>query len=47
MLVLLRERIKDNAAAGILVTHSRGAAETADRILVLTRDGLRNVEERT
>jgi putative ABC transport system ATP-binding protein len=42
VLVLLRDRIKENAAAGILVTHSRGAAGTADRILVLTRDGLRD-----
>jgi hypothetical protein len=28
-------------AAGILVTHSRVAANTTDRILMLTRDGLR------
>ena len=42
VLALLRARIKDNAAAGILVTHSRSAAATADRILVLTRDGLRH-----
>jgi putative ABC transport system ATP-binding protein len=42
VLALLRERIKDSAAAGILVTHSRSAAETADRILMLTREGLRD-----
>jgi len=40
VLELLRERIKAGAAAGILVTHSRIAADTADRVLVLTRHGL-------
>ncbi len=40
VLRLLRERIKANGAAGILVTHSRPAAETADRILQLTPSGL-------
>ena len=40
VLRLLRERIKANGAAGILVTHSRPAAETADRILRLTPSGL-------
>ncbi|MDQ6619724.1 MAG: ABC transporter ATP-binding protein [Pseudomonadota bacterium] len=38
--VLLRERVKAGDAAGILVTHSRAAAATADRVLMLTRDGL-------
>src|SRR3954447_15669145 len=38
VLSLLRERIKEGEAAGILVTHSRVAAETTDRVLVLTRD---------
>lgn len=41
VLRLLRERIKANGAAGILATHSRMAAETADRILLLTQAGLR------
>ena len=41
VLQLLRTRIKASAAAGILVTHSHMAARTADRTLVLTRDGLR------
>ncbi len=41
VLGLLRERIKANGAAGILVTHSRAAAATADRILLLTPSGLR------
>jgi len=40
VLQLLRDRIKAGNAAGILVTHSRAAAATADRILMLTRDGL-------
>ncbi len=40
VLELLRERIKDGVTAGILVTHSRTAAQTADRILVLARNGL-------
>ena len=41
VLMLLRECIKGGDAAGILVTHSRVAANTTDRILMLTRDGLR------
>ena len=41
VLRLLRERIKANGAAGVLVTHSRAAAATADRILLLTPSGLR------
>jgi putative ABC transport system ATP-binding protein len=41
VLRLLRDRIKAGGAAGILVTHSRAAAETADRILMLTSAGLR------
>jgi putative ABC transport system ATP-binding protein len=40
-LTLLREQIKANAGAGILITHSRTAADTADRILVLDAHGLR------
>jgi putative ABC transport system ATP-binding protein len=42
VLGLLRDRVKAADAAGILVTHSRSAAATADRILLLTRDGLRD-----
>ena len=37
---LLRDQIKANAGAGILITHSRAAADTADRILVLDAAGL-------
>jgi putative ABC transport system ATP-binding protein len=40
-LALLRAQVKANAGAGILITHSRAAAETADRILVLDAGGLR------
>ncbi len=39
-LALLRAQVKANAGAGILITHSRTAAETADRILVLDAGGL-------
>lgn len=40
VLDLLRAQIKGNDAAGILVTHSMAAAQTADKIYVLS-DGLR------
>jgi putative ABC transport system ATP-binding protein len=40
-LALLRAQVKENAGAGILITHSRTAADTADRILVLDAGGLR------
>ncbi len=43
VLRLLRDQVKAGHAACILVTHSRAAAETADRILMLTRDGLREL----
>lgn len=41
VLHLLRAQIKEHGAAGILVTHSRDAAATADRVYLLTADGLR------
>ena len=41
VLALLRERVKGEGAAGILVTHSSAAAKTADRTYVLTQKGLR------
>jgi putative ABC transport system ATP-binding protein len=44
ILSLLRAQIKAIAGAGILITHSRMAAETADRILVLDAHGLRELE---
>jgi putative ABC transport system ATP-binding protein len=40
VLGLLREQLKRDGAAGVLVTHSPGAAATADRVLQLTRAGL-------
>ncbi len=40
-LALLRDQIKANAGAGILITHSRTAADTADRIVVLEAGGLK------
>ncbi len=39
-LALLRDQIKTNAGAGILITHSKTAADTADRIYVLDALGL-------
>jgi putative ABC transport system ATP-binding protein len=44
ILALLRAQIKENSAAGILITHSRTAADTADRILLLDAGGLRSLE---
>ncbi len=41
ILELLRDQIKRQAGAGLLITHSRAAADTADRILVLDAGGLR------
>lgn len=43
VLRLLREQVKSQRAAGILVTHSRVAAASADRVLQLERGGLREV----
>lgn len=40
VLALLREQVKRESGAGILVTHSTLAAATADRVLTLTADGL-------
>jgi putative ABC transport system ATP-binding protein len=40
VLALLREQVKRESGAGLLVTHSAVAAATADRVLVLTADGL-------
>ena len=41
VLALLRDSVKASGAAGILVTHSRAAAATVDRVLTLTAAGLR------
>ncbi|HEX3951516.1 MAG TPA: ABC transporter ATP-binding protein [Steroidobacteraceae bacterium] len=43
ILALLREQVKANAGAGVLITHSRVAADTADRILLLDAHGLHPV----
>ena len=40
VLMLMRNEIKANGASGIIVTHSEAAAATADRVLILTKDGL-------
>jgi putative ABC transport system ATP-binding protein len=41
VLRLLREQVKRERGAGILVTHSALAAATADRVMTLTADGLK------
>jgi putative ABC transport system ATP-binding protein len=41
ILHLLRDEIRQSGAGAIMVTHSHAAAEMADRILVLTRSGLK------
>jgi putative ABC transport system ATP-binding protein len=41
VLALLREQVKREGSAGVLVTHSPVAAATADRVLTLTADGLK------
>ena len=44
VLTLLREQTKATNACGILVTHSRHAAATADRTYLLTRQGIELLE---
>jgi putative ABC transport system ATP-binding protein len=44
ILGLLRDQVKASAGAGVLITHSRTAAETADRILILDAQGLHPLE---
>jgi putative ABC transport system ATP-binding protein len=46
VLRVLREQIKRNAGAGILVTHSAAAAATTDRVYMLTAEGLQQRAER-
>lgn len=41
ILHLLKDEIRSSGSAAIIVTHSPLAAASADRVLVLTRDGLR------
>lgn len=45
VLDLLLERIRAADAAGILVTHSRSAAQRADRVLQLGPDGLTDITD--
>jgi putative ABC transport system ATP-binding protein len=45
ILALLRAQLKQNSAAGILITHSRTAADTADRIVMLDARGLHPAED--
>jgi putative ABC transport system ATP-binding protein len=40
VLTLLRDEIKANGASAIMVTHSQAAAASADRVMILTRNGL-------
>jgi putative ABC transport system ATP-binding protein len=44
ILLLLRDEIKGNGASAILVTHSHAAAATADRVLILSKQGLHPAE---
>jgi len=41
VLALLRQCVKEEGAAGILITHSHAAAATADCVYLLSADGLR------
>jgi putative ABC transport system ATP-binding protein len=40
VIALLRDTVKESGAAGVLATHSRGAAASADRVYRLTAGGL-------
>ena len=39
-LAIVEEEIRATGASAIIVTHSAAAAATADRVLLLSRDGL-------
>lgn len=43
ILQLINTEIRGSASSGIIVTHSPAAAASADRILLLTREGLREI----
>jgi len=45
ILELLRNEIKANGASAIIVTHSHAAAASADRVLLLTKNGLQDAPE--
>lgn len=40
ILILLRSEIKTNGASAMMVTHSHAAAEMADQVLILSKNGL-------
>lgn len=44
VLTLLRNEVRANGASAIMVTHSLAAAAIADRVLILTKSGLRPME---
>ena len=44
ILRLLRREISDSGASAIIVTHSPAAAASADRVLLLSRTGLRQID---
>lgn len=44
VLTLLRSEVRANGASAIMVTHSLAAAAVADRVLILTKSGLRPME---
>jgi putative ABC transport system ATP-binding protein len=44
VLHLLLERVREEAAAALIVTHSQHVAQACDRVLILGSDGLRNGE---
>ena len=43
VLALLRQCVKEEGTAGILITHSRAAAATADRIYMLSGSGVKEI----
>lgn len=45
ILELLRNEVKANGASAIIVTHSHAAAASADRVLLLTKNGLQDAPE--
>ncbi|GAC1317238.1 MAG: ABC transporter ATP-binding protein [Collimonas sp.] len=47
VLALLRQEIKANGASAIMVTHSAAAAASADRILIMSADGLQPLAEKS
>ncbi len=44
ILALLREQLRENGSSAILITHSRSAADSADRIVMLTGRSFLHIE---